>query len=95
MLVVDAFLTLVTWIPISLYASVVEIIQLDDYSFEQLQRLIKVYQFLKVLMLTNAFTTPIVYFIFNKNFRVSLVPSYSYVVLLVHHNMLPSVLLIR
>ena len=71
MLVVDAFLTLVTWLPSNVYSSMAETSQVNvNYSLEQLQMLIKVFQFLTVLMLSNAFTTPIVYFIFNKNFRV-------------------------
>ena len=69
MLVVDSFATLLTWLPFNIYPAVVETLgltKLDDSS-----NIFRVFRVLTALMLTNVFSTPIVYFVFNTNFRVS------------------------
>ena len=72
MLVVDSFLTLVTWLPYNIYPPVIEAAArsksdvYDDPSAD-----IRGFRILTALMLTNVFSTPIVYFIFNRNVRVS------------------------
>lgn len=72
MLVVDSFLTLVTWLPYNIYPPVIEAAArskadvYDDPSAD-----IRGFRILTALMLTNVFSTPIVYFIFNRHFRVS------------------------
>lgn len=64
MLVIDAFLTLFTWMPLKVYYA---FNGSDVFSKEAF--IVKVV--LSSLFATNVFTTPIVYFIFNKYFRVS------------------------
>ena len=69
MLAVDAFLTVTTWLPYRIYDSLVVSLYDNPYRNETLDI---VYSVLTLLKLTNAFTTPVVYFIFNKYFRVSI-----------------------
>ena len=71
MLVIDAFLTLTTWLPVHLYVSVIGFTGEQFYEAYTLKEILTTNAWLFGLMITNAFTTPIVYFIFNSNFRVS------------------------
>ena len=71
MLVVDAILTLITWLPASIYLAVVHHIGASFFKAHTPIQLITITSCLIGLMMTNAFITPIVYFIFNSNFRVS------------------------
>ncbi|XP_067943107.1 growth hormone secretagogue receptor type 1-like [Watersipora subatra] len=73
MLAVDTFLTLVTWLPHAIHTSVTAakkdntpsgIVELSSKDFV-------LEGCLSALVCTNAFSTPIVYMIFNKHFRVS------------------------
>ena len=73
MLVIDAFLTLITWLPYQIFSAVYESSQSEiQYTPEEIEDIVRIHQILTILMLTNTFSTPIVYFIFNRNFRVSL-----------------------
>ena len=71
MLMVDAFLTLATWLPYALYRTIT--LFLGDYFYDAYSwHTIFVFEeILFTLMMTNMFSTPIVYFVFNKSFRVS------------------------
>ena len=71
MLMVDALLTLATWLPYTLYALIVAHIDgfYDNYSPKTV---VSLEQSLFLLMMTNMFSTPVVYFVFNRNFRVTL-----------------------
>ena len=71
MLVIDAFLTLATWLPINIYITVIGSIGKPFYRAHTWKQIFTIDACLFGLMMTNGFTTPIVYFIFNSNFRVS------------------------
>ena len=72
MLVVDAILTLITWMPYNIYSTVFQLSQVNtQYSRDEHIKGVQTFQILSILMLTNVFSTRIVYAIFNRNFRVS------------------------
>ena len=71
MLVIDAFLTLITWLPYNVYEIIADGLGgdiFDSYTTEQLDVMSRT---LVVIVITNMFSTPIVYFTFNRHFRVS------------------------
>ena len=68
---VDAFLTLATWLPYNLYVTILEN-HIDEFLKKYTGRQIFAMDATLVgIMVSNAFTTPVVYFIFNQHFRVS------------------------
>lgn len=70
MLVVNAFLTLSTWLPFNLYIAILENHIEEFWNKYTLRQLFTMDTVLIGVLLTNAFTTPIVYYIFNRHFRV-------------------------
>ena len=72
MLVIDALLTVATWLPYNLCLAVTASYGVEIYKMYTLRTLLTVDAVLKGVMFTNAFSTPVVYFIFNKHFRVSM-----------------------
>ena len=71
MLVVDAFMTVLTWLPYYLFYSItLSFFSHIRASYSERQTFaLDVFMF--ALIMTNAFSTPIVYFVFNRHFRVS------------------------
>ncbi|XP_067942590.1 rhodopsin-like [Watersipora subatra] len=65
MLAVDALLTLITWLPFNIFLVFDSEPLLDKNASRYLITEVTLY----MLMGTNAFSTPVVYFIFSKNFR--------------------------
>ena len=70
MLVVNAFLTLSTGLPFNLYIAILENHIEEFWNKYTLRQLFTMDTVLIGVLLTNAFTTPIVYYIFNRHFRV-------------------------
>ena len=68
---VDAFLTLVTWLPKALYWPIIQHLGDSLYDTHSWHTILTVEEVLLAIMLTNMFSTPIVYFLFNRGFRVS------------------------
>ena len=71
MLVFDAVLTVTTWLPFNLYLAISAGF---GYSFLQMytiRQVLTMEAILRGIMLTNLFSTPVVYFASNSNFRVS------------------------
>ena len=68
MLVVDAFLTILTWIPEEIFYLMI-VVSLEEHLEMKKQYTIAVV--LQGLSLTNVFSTPIVYYLFNNNFKVN------------------------
>ena len=83
MLVIDAFLTLLTWLPYNIYPSIMENRNLMTSDMDTIQFRVTVFHVLTAMMLTNVFSTPIVYLIFNRHFRVRTV-YIDYLLLLFH-----------
>ena len=72
MLMIDTFLTLITWLPYHMYISIAGGIKPSIDNTTNLKEVYTIKLFLTTVSLTNCFSTPIVYFIFNGNFRVSM-----------------------
>ena len=72
MLVVDAFLSLLAWLPQDLYFALLSDADAELSMYDT--NLLTIDASLAALISTNAFTTPVVYLIFNENFRVSFSP---------------------
>ena len=72
MLMIDAFLTLATWLPWNLYMVIADSLGSTFSSIYTEREIFSIGVVLTGVMLTNVFTTPIVYYIFNRNFRVRL-----------------------
>ena len=83
MLVIDAFLTLLTWLPYNIYPSIMENRNLMTSDMDTIQFRVTVFHVLTAMMLTNVFSTPIVYLIFNRHFRVR--TTFIYYLLLLFH----------
>ena len=67
MLVIDAFLTILTWMPEELFYLMV----LGGFRLQDMKKHLIVVIVLQGLSLTNVFSTPIVYYLFNNNFKVN------------------------
>ena len=70
MLVVDAIVTLVTTLPFNLYLSIVFANEESFFSTYSFREIFTMDVLLSGIMLTNCFTSPIVYYTFNNSFRV-------------------------
>lgn len=77
-LCIDAMVTLLSWLPMTVYtaASTYYILHTPiTFTEDQVHTIIRMYRFREVtvcILLTNCFTSPIIYFCFNKPFRVSI-----------------------
>ena len=71
MLVVDAMVTLATWLPHNIYTAATEALGDDLYVIYTERHVWVMDTVFSALMATNAFSTPVIYFIFNKQFRVN------------------------
>ncbi|XP_067939444.1 growth hormone secretagogue receptor type 1-like [Watersipora subatra] len=69
MLLVNAFLSLSTWLPYNVYNSFTVSNAEKFYSPERYQQTLNVEMSLAALLASNSYSTPIIYFIFNSNFR--------------------------
>ena len=67
MLVIDAFLTILTWMPEEIFYLMV----LGGFRLQDMKKHLIVVIVLQGLSLTNVFSTPIVYYLFNNNFKVN------------------------
>lgn len=76
-LVTDSVVTLVTWLPHTICVTVTTHYFLNStltFSHDQVYTIIQMYKikdFTCCLLMTNCFTSPVIYFCFNKAFRVS------------------------
>ena len=76
-LVTDSLVTLVTWLPHTICVTVTTHYFLNStltFSHDQVYTIIQMYKikdFTCCLLMTNCFTSPVIYFCFNKAFRVS------------------------
>ena len=67
MLVIDAFLTILTWTP-----EVIFFLMDRTGGFKgSMKKYLTIVIVLQGLSLTNVFSTPIVYYVFNNNFKVN------------------------
>ena len=69
MLAADALLTIITWLPEEIYY----FLMVEGMAPQTTLQNISLRVAFQGLSLTNVFSTPIVYFIFNSGFRVSIV----------------------
>ena len=67
MLVIDAFLTILTWMPEEIFYLMV----LGGFRLQDMKKHLIVVIVLQGLSLTNVFSTSIVYYLFNNKFKVS------------------------
>ena len=67
MLVIDAFLTILTWMPEEIFYLMV----LGGFRLQDMKKHLIVVIVLQGLSLTNVFSTSIVYYLFNNNFKVN------------------------
>ena len=71
MLMADAIVTLITWLPFNLHLSITSSIQEQMTQWYSERERFSMDIVLLCIMLSNCFTSPIVYYTFNVSFRVS------------------------
>ena len=71
MLVVDGLLTVATWLPYNIFLPLIVTMNQELEAMYRRKDIMTIETVLGAIMFTNVFSTPFVYFIFNKSFRVS------------------------
>ena len=72
MIGIDGLLTVTTWLPYNLYLAITASYGLEFFTMYSIQTVLIVEAILKGIMFTNAFSAPVVFFIFNSHFRVNI-----------------------